>query len=139
MTDQTIPDDYLTFEKDDFKRGLLVENVGWHPVEITFYEKKRTKDGAADLHVYRFKGLDDDAGRKGVFLRWNVSSRAPKSIHAQIVAALDPTASKQPDYVYNPNNAVGKKIEAWIKIEPMDKDDPDSLTNSITNFRPLQS
>lgn len=130
--------DYLEFEKEDFQRCVLVKNVGWHPVEIKSYEKKRTKAGDADLHVYILEGLDDDAGRKGTALRFQVSSKAPKQFHASLVRALDPEASRTPGYKYNPHNAVGKKVEAFINHRMMDEDDPDSLINNVKDFRPIK-
>lgn len=148
----TIPDDYLSFEKDDFQRGLLVKVQGWHKVKIVSYEKKMTKekqirnsDGTVTikqpvpLHIYRLQGLDEsDAGRKGVFLSFMVSANAPKSIHAMLVAALDPEASKQPGYKYNPKNAEGKIVEANINYRRRDENDPDSLQNNVKDFRPAK-
>lgn len=134
-----LPDDYLSFEKEDFQRGVLIKEVGWHKVKITSYEKKRTKDGMNDLHVYLLEGLDEDAGRKGLGLRFQTSSNAPKVFHARLVMALDPTAAKTPGYKYNPQASEGKVVDAYIEHRRMDPQDADSLVNNIKDFRPSQS
>lgn len=133
----TLPDDYLEFEKADFQRTVLVKEIGWHPVEIVKYELKKTKAGDADLRVFDLKGLDEDTGRKGIFLRFQVSSKAPKWVMSMLVAALDPEARKQEGYKFKPENAVGKRVDAYINHRRMDEDDAESLTNNVKDFRPL--
>lgn len=134
-----IDSDYLTFDKEDFQRGVLIQNVGWHPVKITSYEKKKTKDGLNDLHVYLLEGMDEDSSRKGLGLRFQTSSNAPKVFHARLVMALDPTAAKTPGFKYSPEAAQGKIVEAYIEHRRMDQSDPDSLVNNVKDFRPVQS
>jgi hypothetical protein len=92
-----------------------------------------------DLHVYLLEGLDEDSSRKGLGLRYQTSSNAPKVFHARLVVALDPTASKTPGYKYNPEAAVGKIVDAYIEHRRMDPNDADSLVNNVKDFRPSQS
>lgn len=126
---------------DDLKKGDVVSENGWYPVEIVEYEETDASDEAknpgstnCNFHLKIFDGPDKDKGKTCRFMVNETALGFGKKLYAAL------GFPKTPDGGYDLDSqlfksTVGAKLQAYIK---RGKSNRGNEFNDVQDFKPLK-
>lgn len=124
---------------DDLKKGDVVSENGWYPVEIVEYEETEASDKAkspgscnSNFHLKIIDGPASDIGKTAKFMVNETALGFGKKLYAALKFPLVNGGYELDSELFR--STVGAKIRAYIK---RGKSDRGNEFNDVQDFKPM--